>query len=323
MFVHRLLLVAAVLPAFSAVGAQSAAPPRRAHHALVYDQAGQRVLLTGGSTPLDGGQRFAFFNDLWAFDGTRWSPLPPSGAQMSGVQLAYDAKNKRIVSFGGYAGSSVGDVRVLDQNVWKPLGQHADMPAAEPGFVYDVRRDRFIAFGGSAGRGRAHGDTWQFDGATWTKLATSGPPARQAHVMVYDEKRGRTVVFGGMAVATPGQPPPLLGDTWEFDGTTWTEQKVAGPSPRTGAGATYDAKRGLVILFGGSGASGFSGETWSWDGTAWKKLSDAGPEPRGMGYMAYDRRRDRIVLFGGRKGWPDGDLDDTWQWDGSVWRRSP
>jgi hypothetical protein len=58
---------------------QPDAPPRRAHHAVIYDEGRQRVLLTGGSTPLEGGQRFEFFNDLWEFDGIRWSPLPPSG----------------------------------------------------------------------------------------------------------------------------------------------------------------------------------------------------------------------------------------------------
>jgi len=79
-------------------------PPRRAHHSLIYDRAGQRVILTGGSTPLDGGQRFEFFNDLWTFDGTRWMQLAPSGAKLSGSTLAFVSERNRIVAFGGYAG---------------------------------------------------------------------------------------------------------------------------------------------------------------------------------------------------------------------------
>ena len=90
---------------------------------------------------------------------------------------------------------------------------------------------------------------------------------------------------------------------------------------RNGAGATFDSRRGLVIVFGGAGPGGFLGDTWSWDGTAWRKLADTGPEPRVMGYLAYDRNRDRVVLFGGRKGWPDGDLNDTWEWDGVSWKK--
>ena len=80
------------------------------------------------------------------------------------------------------------------------------------------------------------------------------------------------------------------------------------------------ARRGLVIVFGGTSSAGFLGDTWSWDGTAWRQLATSGPEPRGMGYLAYDARRDRVVLFGGRKGWPDGDLNDTWEFESEVWQ---
>ena len=317
--------LAAVLGPISIVsiaGAQPTDPPRRAHHSIAYDESRKAVILTGGSTPLDGGQRYEFFNDLWEFNGVRWSPIPASGDRVSGVSLAYDTKRGRMVSFGGFIGRSViGAVRLLENNVWTTTGEHTAMPAAEAGFVYDASRDRFIAFGGSGGRGRTHADTWEFDGASWSKLDVASPPARQAHSMVYDPERKRTVVFGGMGPSQPGQPPPALGDTWEFDGKVWKRIDVAGPSPRNGAGVTYDSRRKLVILFGGVDSAGFKGDTWSWDGQLWKQLSTSGPEPRVMGYIAYDKARDRIVLFGGRKGFPDGDLADTWEWDGITWRQ--
>ena len=306
--------------------AQPTSPPRRAHHALVYDEAGGRVLLTGGSSPHADGGCCAFFNDLWAFDGTRWSALTRSGAEMSGMQLAYDSRAKRVVSFGGYsAGRSMNDVRTLVNDSWTSLGQHPEISAAEPGFVYDSRRNTFVAFGGSAGRGQTQGDTWEFDGGRWSKVATASPPARQAFAMVFDERRGRTVAFGGSGTSSPGQPPQRFDDTWEFDGASWTRAQTSrAPSARVSPGAVYDSRRGVVILFGGLGADGFLGDTWSWNGTEWTKLDDGGqgkPEARAMGYLASDRKRDRSVLFGGRKGWPDGDLNDTWEWDGSTWSK--
>jgi hypothetical protein len=185
--------------------------------------------------------------------------------------------------------------------------------------VYDAARKRLVAFGGSGGRGSAHGATWEFDGTQWTERAIAGPPARQAFVMVYDAKRNRTVVFGGMGAAAPGQQPPALNDTWEYDGNRWVQIATTGPSPRLSAGAAYDSKRGVVILFGGSGPDGFLGDTWSWDGARWTKLADSGPPARAMGYLAYDARRDRVVMFGGRNGWPNGDQNDTWEWDGTRW----
>jgi hypothetical protein len=288
---------------------------------MVYDGGTKRVLMTGGSTPVNGGNAFTFFNDLWSFDGTVWTPLPASGAQMSGIALAFDTRRSQIVSFGGYARGSSGDVRLLSQNVWRTEGSHPSAVAAEPGFVYDTRRDRFVFFGGSAGRGQAHGETWEYANAQWQRRDVEGPPARQGHVMVFDEKRGRVVVFGGSGSGSASQPPAMFGDTWEFDGNTWQRRSVEGPSPRASAGATFDTKRGQVILFGGAGPNGFAADTWAWDGTQWKKLSEAGPEPRAMGYLAYDQSRDRVVMFGGRKGWPDGDLNDTWEWDGAAWAR--
>jgi len=298
------------------------APPKRAHHALVYDESREQVLLTGGSTPLNRGQSFQFFNDVWSFDGATWRLLAESGDRLSGIGLAYDTRRGRVVSFAGYNGQTADALRSLDGKEWRVLGRFAEMAAAEPGFVYDAERDRFVVFGGSAGQGRATGDTWEYDGTAWTRVAVAEPPPpRQAHAMVYDQRRKRTVLFGGMGSAKPGQPPPSLADTWEYDGRSWTRREASGPSARHAAGVAYDSKRGLVVLFGGAGADGFLGDTWVWDGAAWKKLSDSGPEPRAMGYLAYDKRRDRIVLFGGRKGWPDGDLNDTWEWDGASWRR--
>jgi hypothetical protein len=313
----------AACPALSVVLAATTAlaqPARRAHHALVYDASTERVLLTGGSSPSADGQCCAFFGDVWAFDGTRWSLLDSTGTPLSGVALAFDARAKRVVSFGGYRGQSLGIVRSLKGGTWTTTGGDAPIAAAEPGFVYDMRGDRFIAFGGSAGRGQAHGDTWTFDGSTWSTLAVAGPPPRQAHAMAYDERRGRVVVFGGGGPSGPGSPPTRLGDLWEFDGSAWTQRTGSGPVARMSAGVAYDSKRGRMIFFGGMGPDGFLGDTWSWDGVEWQKLSDTGPEPRAMGYLAYDRKRDRVVLFGGRKGWPN-DLNDTWEFDGTTWRQ--
>jgi hypothetical protein len=242
------------------------------------------------------------------------------------MSLAFDSRRRRVVSFGGISNrSAISDVRVLSNDMWTTLGHHRDMPAAEAGFVYDSRRDRFIAFGGTVGDGSAYGDTWEFDGSIWAKLASQGPPARQGHAMVFDERRGRTVIFGGTGPYGSDQPPPRLGDVWEFDGRRWSAREYAnGPGQRTSPGAAYDSKRGLTVVFGGAGGIGFLGDLWAWTGAEWRKLADTsseGPAPRAMGHLAYDHRRDRVVLFGGRNGWPDGDLNDTWEWDGVRWRR--
>jgi Kelch motif protein len=327
--ISSVLFVVAVwsaLPALSTARTQFVAPPKRAHHALVYDGQRQRVLLTGGNVPIAGGESHTSFNDLWAFDGMRWAALPSSGVEVWGMRLAFDSRRRRVVSFGGISNRrAISEVRVLENDVWTALGQHGEMPAAEAGFVYDSRRDRFIAFGGTRGDGQAYGDTWEFAGSTWAKVASQGPRARQGHAMVFDERRGRTVIFGGTGSYGPDQTPPRLGDVWEFDGRRWSAREFAnGPGPRTSPGAAYDSKRGVTVVFGGVDGSGFLGDLWAWTGAEWRKLADAssaGPAPRATGQLVYDQKRDRVVLFGGRNRWPDGDLNDTWEWDGATWRR--
>lgn len=312
--------IALLAIALAVEASAQSAPPRRAHHTLFYDDVGGRVLLTGGSTPVNGGRSFEFFNDLWSFDGTAWKALPSSGDRISGTRVDVDAQG-RIFSYGGFTGSPVSDLRILENDRWRTIGTHPSLTAAEPGFVFDASRNVFVAFGGSTGPGSSSGEVWEFDGTSWAKRGVTGPAPRAAHAMVYDARRKRIVVFGGMGSAPRGQPPASLGDTWEFDGRGWKEMPGPGPAARVSPGVAYDSKRGLTILFGGSNQSGFLGDTWSWDGTVWKKLADTGPAPRAMGYLAYDKKRDRVVLFGGRKGYPDGDLNDTWEWDGARWAR--
>ncbi|MBA4137375.1 MAG: hypothetical protein C0518_08690 [Opitutus sp.] len=312
----------AVLAATTAlIAAPGERPPVRAHHALVYHPALERVLLTGGSTPLDGGRAFEFYDDVWSFDGSRWEKIGHTGDQRSGARLVFDSHRGGVLSFGGFAnGMSLGDLLRLDALAWKKLSDEPAMAAAEAGVVYDTSRDRVVAFGGSPGRGRANGTTWEWDGQVWQANLATGPEARQAFAMIYDVRRTKTVVFGGMG-ATPQQ---LFGDTWEFDGKQWTKVATTGPSPsaRMAPGFAYDAKRGVCVIFGGMADGRSLGDTWAWDGREWKLLAESGPAPRAMGYLAYDEARDRIVLFGGRCKWPN-DANDTWEWDGAKWTEIP
>src|SRR5688500_19862967 len=96
-------LLSSAVPALS----QLTVPPLRAHHSLVYDEANKRVMLWGGSTPLEGPRSFAFFNDFWGFDGSRWQAISESGEKRSGVRLAYDSERSRNGCFGGYNGMAL------------------------------------------------------------------------------------------------------------------------------------------------------------------------------------------------------------------------
>jgi hypothetical protein len=77
--------------------------------------------------------------------------------------------------------------------------------------------------------------------------------------MAYDAARNRVVLFGG-----DDNSPGYLGDTWEWDGSTWVAvASTTSPNARYGHAMVYDESDQRVVLFGGdNNASGLLAETW-------------------------------------------------------------
>jgi hypothetical protein len=179
---------------------------------------------------------------------------------------------------------------------------------------------KFLVFGGWC-CGRA--DTWTWDGTNWSEVVPAvSPPGRLRGAMTWDSGRKRAVLFGGIG----SSPFPTLNDTWEFDGTTWINQAIPGPSPRQDFSLAYDPIRQRVVLFGGQSASQeLLGETWEYDGTQWALKATTGPEPRvGGGKLAYDPTLQAIVLSSALGG-PNASvlISTVWAWNGSTWTQLP
>jgi hypothetical protein len=131
--------------------------------------------------------------------------------------------------------------------------------------------------------------------------------------MAYDAGRGKVVLHGGFA-------PGAMSDTWEWNGSAWTNVTPAsGPHPKVRDHAmTYDARRGVVVMFGGTDDVAYLAETWEWNGTTWTNKTPAtgNPPARWQHAMAYDATRGRVVMFGGDN---ESYFRDTWEWDGTTW----
>jgi hypothetical protein len=109
------------------------------------------------------------------------------------------------------------------------------------------------------------GDTWTWDGTTWTRQhPTTTPTPRSSASMAYGAATSTVMLFGGYRDIGAG----ALGDTWTWDGTTWTQQRPAThPHRREGASMAYDAATGTVVLFGGDGhqkGNMLLHDTWTW-----------------------------------------------------------
>ena len=110
-------------------------------------------------------------------------------------------------------------------------------------------------------------DAWQLQGNTWSQLQGPLPPKRDGGAMVYDSSRARLVLFGGLTGLQ-------LQDTWEWDGTSWTQiNPVVMPPARADHAMAYDPIREVTVMFGGrvAGSSNSVQDTWEWNGITWQQ----------------------------------------------------
>ena len=259
-------------------------------------------------------------------EGSSLAQRPLGGPEPYGLSpMAYD--NNRGVTVMVERGVTVTRTWEWNGAAWSLESTSGPAPRYGHAIVFDSRRGVVVLFGGiDAEYGHCvpglcgyptFGDTWEWDGTTWELRGTNGPSPRSYHAMAFDSDRGVTVLHGGQERYVSPWEPDVVGDTWEWDGTTWALRTTDGPHPRSGHAMAFDSARGVAVMFGG-----FDYDTWEWDGTTWTDRTNVGPWPRLGAAMAYDSARGVTVLFGGYDGMNDGFVyfDDTHEWDGSVWR---
>lgn len=235
--------------------------------------------------------------------------------------FAYDSHRDVAILFGGDGTgySRLNDTWEFDGMHWTRVAPSQSPPGRtniDQTLVYDSNRRRVVIFGG-LGTGGYLGDTWEYDGTTWTQIDTTvSPPRRDSHAMVFDSRRNVTVLFGGYSSSGSS-----LNDTWEYDGVWHQVGTSQAPDGRYHHSMAYDERRGVVILFGGLDSSGsVLGDTWEYDGSAWYEVTPTqSPPARHNHSMVYDSGRGVVVLFGGEDA--NGLLTDTWEYDGVTWRQ--
>jgi len=81
---------------------------------------------------------------------------------------------------------------------------------------FDAQSGHVVLFGGSDGA-RVLGDTWEWDGADWTRhLTANDPGARMGHAMAFDPSLGRVVMLQGRTDYND------LEDAWAYEPNLWT-----------------------------------------------------------------------------------------------------
>jgi hypothetical protein len=274
---------------------------KRGGASMVYNPRSNQMVMFGGTNIVRGGTG-PFVNT--GLDGSVKSPQ---------AQLAAAS----VTSYGTTPqGASTNQTLVFDATGWSVLARPvAPSPRAYAHMAFDLARGNAVLFGGADDYENPLGDMWILDGITgvWSQLnPPTLPPARSRGVMTYDPIAGNVLLFGGLGVAG------LLGDTWIWDGSSWSQMNSSGPTPRAGASIAPNPQ---VVLFGGQDDVGVRGDTWGWSfasgGGSWTQMgTDDGPPGGRIGAaLAYSSLVGGVTLFGGSSSPLGPPQNDSWALD--------
>ncbi len=339
----------------------STTPSERAQHTLTSIPGAGHALLYGGAELAGGGcseDEFVQCGDTWLWNGSYWTrdstPSAPSPRQ--GHEAYWDPNAGRVVTVGGFSQNfrtafcdgagwkhceafwtyilGSGWVEIADGfDIGNPLMPD---PRRLHGLAYDAAENRVVVLSGSDGGVIEDAWSYAFSTATWTRTDPA-PVGRFEPAMAWNSETERAVAFGGyVSEDSEAQCPSgsvfregrcAFGDTWVFDGTSWTlawptvPEATDRPTARRDATMVYVEDRNELTLFGGDSPRACSegslrcNDVWTYRKGKWRKMPAADlfgqgpPAVRWSHAATYDPDRRQMLVFGGRPF-----LKDTWIW---------
>jgi cysteine-rich repeat protein len=279
-------------------------PKERSSHAMVFDDASGGGLLFGGLGPGMG----ELGEQIWEFriastsvwKSTLFTNTTNEFLSKTSHSYSFDPVRGSLVVFGGRVVNGGGALERNDTWEYNDDGW-SQLPATNPPqkqfgqvMAYDSRRRVTVMFG-------RNGETWELSNAVWIKRAVSGPPARIRAAMIYDVARGKILLVGGISTVAPF---PLFADTWEFDGTTWTQRDsiiIANGQGLVEHSLVYDWRNQKTVLIGGftdDTNANANPQVFDFDGAAWQKRAMSNTLPSSPSTSAtYDVLNQRIIAL--------------------------
>lgn len=201
--------------AWRSVAAAGAGPAARTNARLAYDPKRGAVVLQGGFA----GSRV--FGDAWQWDGTTWSLVAAEGPER--FVHGFAVTDAGWLVFGGIEQPPSGTPPPPSGETWIARdGAWTRWEGQGPGardhitLAHDPVRRRTLFHGGFL-EGQPSSETWEFDGARWSRMAVkTGPGVRAYPALVFDTSTKRLLLYGGFDSSGPRN------DLWAWNGDDWT-----------------------------------------------------------------------------------------------------
>jgi hypothetical protein len=307
----------------------AARPPGRSSFSAILSPDTNQVYVLDGDTapgkPTPDLWRYAFGMSCNAWQALTSSTTSPSAR--AAYAAARDSMRTRIIYTGGVDsnGNALLDTWALDTNAltFTKLATVGNLPIAHPGraAAYDAMADRLLLLGDVA---------YELDFAAseqgrWQPISASGtPPDVTDFASAVDPTRSLVVMFGGTTGVGAASNQVVA---YNFLVNRWQAVATSGdvPTARSGARMEWDAQDKLLLVFGGSDASGAQNDlyTLQLDGNGmngkFTRVNRPGTPPPARSDFGMVVSGDSLWIFGGSG--KCGQLDDVWLLllDGGAW----
>jgi hypothetical protein len=308
-------------PHWTLLSPPGAAPGARKAAAAVRDPLTDRMILFGGYTPNQYGNRSGY-DDTWALSlsgDAKWEKLPVTATP--GIReealAVLEPLARRIVLTGGNGACAGGatDTWTLPLDpappgaplAWSQMATTGENPpnALQAG-IFSPERGSLIQFGGQ--HGWSESDELNLATGEWRQINSEAPisfPSRRSQpALLPDQKNGGFLLFGGLRAGCQQ-------DLWRFaDGQTapWVHLPTEDSAPGCQSYQfVHDVARDrLLCVDAGYFNYWPTNDFVVWElplhgARAWSKLVDSGPKPPGRTWfsVAFDTRRNRLLMSGG------------------------
>ena len=303
-------------------------PAGRSAHGMTYDSNRSRIVLFGGrqARPEPDGQ-LTYLADTWVWRENAWTelftPNAPSGRQLFG--MAFDPIRDRVVLFGGATKGATADQQEIlydtwefDGTTWRQVAEASKPQVRTPQLAFDDARNQMVLVGTDTDL-KTLMYTYDAAAQTWVEVKPEKLPAcANNSSTVARAGRGTLVLVGGLCSAEN----TTLDQTWEWDGTNWSEVKTRATSRNTAQAAAYDRLRDEVVTFGGFAA--FTNVPRSATGIFGQRdwrfaLPIARPEPRSLAAFRTDPTSNTVWMIGGLSDLGESYVHELWGYRNNQW----